>query len=56
MTLYRNLYIENKTRNPKVKGLNQYVNNVVYNWGDGGCYIMSDSEGDSGLTFRTTIS
>ncbi len=47
VTLYRNLYIENKTRNPKVKGLNQYVNNVVYNWGDGGCYIMSDSEGDS---------
>lgn len=47
VTLYRNLYIENKTRNPKVKGLNQYVNNVVYNWGEGGCYIMSDSEGDS---------
>ncbi len=44
VTLYRNLYIENKTRNPKVKGLNQYVNNVVYNWGDGGCYIMSDSK------------
>ncbi|MCM1164348.1 MAG: fibronectin type III domain-containing protein [Muribaculaceae bacterium] len=47
VTLYRNLYIENKTRNPKVKGLNQFVNNVVYNWGDGGCYIMSGSEGDS---------
>ncbi len=47
VTLYRNLYIENKTRNPKVKGLNQFVNNVVYNWGDGGAYIMSDSEGDS---------
>lgn len=47
VTLYRNLYIENKTRNPKVKGLNQYVNNVVYNWGDGGCYIMGDTEGAS---------
>lgn len=47
VTLYRNLYIENKTRNPKVKGLNQFVNNVVYNWGEGGCYIQSDSEGDS---------
>lgn len=47
VTLYRNLYIENKTRNPKVKGLNQFVNNVVYNWGNGGCYIQSDSEGDS---------
>lgn len=44
VTLYRNLYIENKTRNPKVKGLNQFVNNVVYNWGEGGAYIMSDSK------------
>lgn len=47
VTLFRNLYIENKTRNPKVKGLNQYVNNVVYNWGNGGCYIMGDTPGDS---------
>jgi hypothetical protein len=47
VTLFRNLYIENKTRNPKVKGLNQYVNNVVYNWGNGGCYIMGDTEADS---------
>lgn len=44
VTLYRNLYIDNKTRNPKVKGLNQFVNNVVYNWGNGGAYIMGDSE------------
>jgi len=47
VTLYRNLYIENKTRNPKVKGLNQYVNNVVYNWGNGGCYIMGGTTADS---------
>lgn len=47
VTLYRNLYIENKTRNPKVKGLNQYVNNVVANWGNGGCYIMGETEGCS---------
>lgn len=48
VTLYRNLYIENKTRNPKVKGLNQYVNNVVYNWGNGGCYLMGrESAGNS---------
>lgn len=46
VTLYRNLYIENNTRNPKVKGLNQFVNNVVYNWGDG-AYIMGDTEGAS---------
>lgn len=48
ITLFRNLYIDNKTRNPKVKGLNQFVNNVVYNWGNGAAYNMGgDSEGPS---------
>jgi len=28
-----NLWIDNKSRNPKGKGHIQYVNNVVYNWG-----------------------
>jgi len=41
------LYIDNHTRNPKVKGRNQYINNVVYNWGGGGCYILGDSESAS---------
>lgn len=35
VSLLRNLYISNKTRNPKVKGINEFVNNVVYNWGNG---------------------
>ena len=48
VTLYRNLYIENSTRNPKVKGLNQFVNNVSYNWGNAAAYNMGgDSAGDS---------
>lgn len=47
VTVFRSLYIDNKTRNPKVKGLNQFVNNVVYNWGGGGGYIMGGSAGDS---------
>ena len=48
VTLYRNLYIENKTRNPKVKGICQFVNNVLYNWGNGAAYNMSgDSDGTS---------
>lgn len=42
----RNLYIDNNTRNPKVKGINQFVNNVVYNW-IVGAYILGDSEGPS---------
>lgn len=47
ITLYRNLYIDNTTRNNKVKGQNQYANNIVYNWSNG-CYIMGgDSEGTS---------
>lgn len=50
-TIFRNLFIDNKTRNLKVKGLNQYVNNVVYNWGNGSCYDMGgDSQGDSNTT------
>ncbi len=47
VTLYKDLYVDNKTRNPKVKGLNQYVNNVCYNWGSGGGYILGDTEGSS---------
>lgn len=45
ITLYRNLYADNDTRNAKIKGKNQYVNNIVYNWSSG-CFIMGgDSEG-----------
>ncbi|MBC8095287.1 MAG: pectate lyase [Akkermansiaceae bacterium] len=47
VSILRTLYIDNYTRNPKVKGVNQYVNNVVYNWGEGGCYILGDSASDS---------
>ena len=47
VSLFRNLYIDNKTRNPKVKGMNDFQNNVVYNWGGGGGYIAGDSDGQS---------
>lgn len=47
ISLFRNLYIDNKTRNPKVKGVNDFQNNVVYNWGGGGGYIAGDSSGAS---------
>lgn len=53
VTLYRNLYIDNNTRNPKVKGLNQYVNNVVYNWGRGGAYILGG--GSQGTSWATIV-
>ncbi|KAK8241556.1 pectin lyase fold/virulence factor [Phyllosticta capitalensis] len=47
VSLFRNLYIDNKTRNPKVKGVNDFTNNVVYNWGSGGGYIAGGSDGKS---------
>lgn len=47
ISLFRNLYIDNKTRNPKVKGTNDFTNNAVYNWGGGGGYIAGDSAGES---------
>ena len=47
VTLYRNFYCDNSTRNNKVKGVVEYVNNIVYNW-DNAAYIMGgDSEGSS---------
>lgn len=45
VSIVRCLYIDNHTRNPKVKGVNEFVNNVVYNWGGGGGYIEGDSDG-----------
>ena len=47
ISLFRNLYVDNNTRNPKVKGVNDFQNNVVYNWGRGGGYIAGDSSGQS---------
>jgi pectate lyase len=36
VTLSRNLWIHNSSRNPKAKGTIQYINNVVYNYGGTG--------------------
>jgi hypothetical protein len=32
-TVHHNLWIDEKSRNPKMKCFLQYINNVVYNWG-----------------------
>lgn len=55
ITLYRNFYCDNSTRNNKIKGINQYANNVVYNW-QNGCYIMGgDSEGTSYVNIESNL-
>lgn len=47
ITIYRTLYIDNDTRNPKFKGEHQYVNNIVYNWKSAAYIMGGDSEGTS---------
>jgi gliding motility-associated-like protein len=58
VSILKSLYMSNKTRNPKVKGVNEFVNNVVYNYGNANTtqpdhsisadgYILGDSEGRS---------
>jgi hypothetical protein len=47
VSILRCLYIDNHTRNPKVKGVGEFINNVVYNWGGGGAYILGDSASES---------
>lgn len=55
ISLYRNFYCDNSTRNNKVKGINQYANNVVYNWSNG-CYIMGgDSQGKSFVNIQSNL-
>jgi len=44
VTLSHNLWIHNQNRNPKAKGAIQYINNVVYNWGDTG--LVGGHSGD----------
>ena len=47
ITLYRTLLVDNSTRNFKVKGTSQYVNNIVYNWKNAAYNMGGDSEGTS---------
>jgi autotransporter-associated beta strand protein len=47
VSILRSLYIDNDTRNPKVKFKNEFVNNVVANWETIGYNMGGDSAGDS---------
>ncbi len=46
ISMHHNLYMSNNSRNPKTKGVNDFVNNVIYNWGSDP-YIAGDSAGIS---------
>jgi pectate lyase len=47
ITFSHNLWISNQSRNPKSKGVVQYINNIVYNWGVCG-YVGGHSGADHG--------
>lgn len=47
VSILRTLYIDNDTRNPKVKGVSEFVNNVICNWETIGYNMGGDSAGES---------
>ncbi|MGC3988156.1 MAG: hypothetical protein QM796_00450 [Chthoniobacteraceae bacterium] len=51
ITFHHNLYIDNKSRNPKLKANAQYIDNVIYNWGSGGGLVG----GHSGATWNSDV-
>ena len=55
ITLYRILLVDNSTRNFKVKGTNQYVNNIVYNWKNYAYNMGGDSQGTSYVNIENNL-
>ena len=55
ISLYRILLADNSTRNFKVKGINQYVNNLVYNWKNAAYNMGGDSEGQSYANIQSNL-
>ena len=55
ITLYRILLVDNSTRNFKVKGVNQYANNLVYNWKNAAYNMGGDSEGQSYANIESNL-
>ena len=50
-----NLLCDNSTRNFKIKGINQYANNMVYNWSNGAYIMGGDSEGKSAVNIQSNL-
>ncbi|EEB98514.1 hypothetical protein MPER_01961, partial [Moniliophthora perniciosa FA553] len=52
VSIFRSLKIDTKIANPKLKGINDFTNNVVYNWGGG---EAGDSDGPSSANIMNNI-
>ena len=55
ISLIGNFYCDNSTRNNKIKGINQYANNIVYNWSNGAYIMGGDSEGKSYVNIQSNL-
>lgn len=55
ISLIGNFYCDNATRNNKIKGINQYANNIVYNWKNGAYIMGGDSEGSSQVNIQSNL-
>ena len=55
VSLIGNFLCDNNTRNFKVKGRNQYANNMVYNWSNGAYIMGGDSEGKSYVNIQSNL-
>ena len=55
ISLIGNFLCDNNTRNFKVKGINQYANNMVYNWSNGAYIMGGDSEGKSYVNIQSNL-
>ena len=55
VSLIGNFLCDNSTRNFKVKGVNQYANNMVYNWSNGAYIMGGDSEGKSYVNIQSNL-
>ena len=55
VSIIGNLLCDNSTRNFKIKGINQYANNIVYNWKNGAYIMGGDSEGTSYCNIQSNL-
>ena len=55
VSIIGNFLCDNSTRNFKIKGINQYANNIVYNWSNGAYIMGGDSEGKSAVNIQSNL-